>query len=337
MNGESRRSLRDYISKNAIGIAALVLSICIQSISDAGNPNSFLQRVSESPNESVVFNTNRDAQKADQDLTYTYYRDNYLPRWYSPVSNLPSNWVRWTKNTFAPANWPVLAGLGALTTILVATDYETWRFTSCHYHKSPMVKKAADILEFMGDGKFQFGIAGLYAVVGLVSNDTRALRTALQITEAILSTGGVVQLLKHVTGRESPFVTTEPTGQWQWFPNQIAYHQHVPHYDAMPSGHIATATTTLIVIAENYPEYKWIRPAGYVLLGAISTALVTTSIHWWSDIPLGIAIGYSFGMIASHPRGIELNGIGKGGRSANLNILPIFSADTKGLSLSYSF
>jgi hypothetical protein len=234
-------------------------------------------------------------------------------------------------------NWPVLAGLGALTTILVATDYETWRFTSCQYHKSPIVKKAADMLEFMGDGKFQFGIVGLYAGVGLVSNDTRALRTAFQITEAILSTGGVVQLLKHVTGRESPFVTTEPTGQWQWFPNQIEYHQHVPHYDAMPSGHIATATTTLIVIAENYPEYKWIRPAGYVLLGAISTALVTTSIHWWSDIPLGIAIGYSFGMIASHPRGIELNGLGKGGLSANLNVSPIFSADTKGLSVSYTF
>ena len=171
----------------------------------------------------------------------------------------------------------------------------------------------------------------------LIAGDTRALRTAVQITEAILSTGGIVQLLKHVSGRESPFVATEPTGLWDWFPNQIEYLNHVPHYVAMPSGHIATATTTLIVIAENYPEYKWIRPAGYVLLGAISTALVATSIHWWSDIPLGIAIGYSFGMIASHPRGIELNGFGKGGSTANLNIIPIFSTDTKGLSLSYSF
>jgi hypothetical protein len=65
--------------------------------------------------------------------------------------------------------------------------------------------------------------------------------------------------------------------------------------------------------------------------------LVATSIHWWSDIPLGIAIGYSFGMIASHPRGIELYGFGKGGTTAKLNVLPIFSTDTKGLSLSYTF
>jgi membrane-associated phospholipid phosphatase len=318
-------------------IVATILLFTVNNSLEAGDTNSFLEKVSRNPDKSVEYNTNKNVQKSDQDPGYTYYRDNYLPRWHSPISNLPSNWVGWTKRTFAVENWPILAGLGALTTILVATDYETWRFTSCQYHKSPIVKKAADMLEFMGDGKFQFGIVGLYAGVGLVSNDTRALRTAFQITEAILSTGGVVQLLKHVTGRESPFVTTEPTGQWQWFPNQIAYHQHVPHYDAMPSGHIATATTTLIVIAENYPEYKWIRPAGYVLLGAISTALVTTSIHWWSDIPLGIAIGYSFGMIASHPRGIELNGLGKGGLSANLNVSPIFSADTKGLSVSYTF
>jgi membrane-associated phospholipid phosphatase len=320
----------------ALVITVFYLIVTIHPV-EAGSPTSFLERISSKDQKSVVFNTNRESEKTNRDPGYIYYRENYLPQWYSPISNLPSNWVRWTKNTFAMDNWPVLAGLGALTTILVATDYDTWRFTSCHYHKSPAVKKAADILEFMGDGKFQFGIAGVYAGVGLVTKDTRALRTALQITEAIFSTGGVVQLLKHVSGRESPFVTTEPTGRWEWFPNQIEYHQHVPHYDAMPSGHIATATTTLIVIAENYPEYKWIRPAGYVLLGAISTALVTTSIHWWSDIPLGIAIGYSFGMIASHPRGIELDGFGNGGRTANLNVFPIFSSDIKGLSLSYTF
>jgi len=317
-------------------VGIIFLLVTIHSV-EAGSPNSFLERISNENQQSVIFNTNHDVDKTSQDPGYAYYRDNYLPRWHSPITNLPSNWVHWTKNTFAVDNWPVLAGLGALTTILVATDYETWRFTSCQYHKLPIVKKAADMLEFMGDGKFQFGIVGVYAGIGLVTSDTRALRTAFQITEAILSTGGVVQLLKHVTGRESPFVTTEPTGQWEWFPNQIEYMNHVPHYDAMPSGHIATATTTLIVIAENYPEYKWIRPAGYVLLGAISTALVATSIHWWSDIPLGIAIGYSFGMIASHPRGIELDGFGKGGRSANLNVIPIFSSDTKGLSISYSF
>ncbi len=324
--------------KRFYALIAAILSVIVCNLpANAGSAKSFLEKASSKDERSVVFNTNRDGQKTNQDLDYLYYRDNYIPNWHSPITNLPSDWVRFAKNSFAVDNWPVLAGLGALTTILIATDYETWQFTSRSYHTSSVYRKASDMLEFMGDGKFQFGIVGVYAGYGLITDDVRALRTAVQITEAILSTGGVVQLLKHVSGRESPFVATEPTGLWEWFPNQIEYLKHVPHYDAMPSGHIATATTTLIVIAENYPEYKWIRPAGYVLLGAISTALVATSIHWWSDIPLGIAIGYSFGMIASHPRGIELNGFGKGGSTANLNVFPIFSADTKGLSLSYSF
>ena len=149
----------------------------------------------------------------------------------------------------------------------------------------------------------QFGIAAAYALYGFAFNDDRAVRTASQITEVILASGGVVQLLKHLTGRESPFVATTPTGKWNFFPNQIEYAKHVPHYDAFPSGHIATALATLTVIAENYPEKPWIKWVGYPIIGSIAVGLVSTSIHWWSDIPLGMVIGYSFGMLVSHPEG----------------------------------
>jgi len=65
----------------------------------------------------------------------------------------------------------------------------------------------------MGDGKFQLGMVDAYAGYGLLTNDSRALRTALQITEAIFTTGSIVQFLKHITGRESPFVAIQPTGR----------------------------------------------------------------------------------------------------------------------------
>jgi len=105
----------------------------------------------------------------------------------------------------------------------------------------------------------------------------------------------------------------------------------------MPSGHIATATTTFIVIAENYPEKKWIKSVGYVLIGGISTALVAISIHWWSDIPFGIAIGYTFGMIDAHPLGIELNGFNKTVTHKRLSLQPIILGDANGLVDTYSF
>ncbi|MDP4220958.1 MAG: phosphatase PAP2 family protein, partial [Bacteroidota bacterium] len=125
--------------------------------------------------------------------------------------------------------------------------------------------------------------------------------TASQTAEVILACGGVVQLLKHLTGRESPFTATTPTGRWDFFPNQIEYAKHVPHFDAFPSGHIATAMATLQVIIENYPEKAWIKYVGYPIIGSIAVGLVSTSIHWWSDIPLGVVLGYTFGRLVAHP------------------------------------
>ena len=203
--------------------------------------------------------------------------------------------------TFQTKNIPAIIGMAGVTGGLVVVDRQWWWTESKWYDESPAFHRFSDWMVFTGDGRFQFGIVGAFAAYGFAFQDTRALRTASETTEAILACGGIVQLLKHITGRESPYVSTRRTGAWRLFPNQIQYSKHVPHYDAFPSGHLATATTTLIVIADNYPEITWLRPAGYVALAAISSSLVGYGIHWWSDFPLALALGYSFGEIAAHP------------------------------------
>src|SRR5664279_4126820 len=50
------------------------------------------------------------------------------------------------------------------------------------------------------------GLAAAFAAYGFIAGDNRALRTGSQIVETILASGTVVQVLKHITGRESPFV-----------------------------------------------------------------------------------------------------------------------------------
>ncbi len=268
------------------------------------------------------------------------YRSNYLPKWYDMVTRIPGDWVEYSKETFQVKNIPAMVGMAALTAGLIATDYESWQVEKKWYDQSPTFHRVNDWLAFTGDGRFQFGIVGAFALYGFAFNGApsaiRALRTASQTTEAILACGGVVQLLKHITGRESPFVSTKRTGAWRFFPNQIDYAKHVPHYDAFPSGHIATAMTTLIVIAENYPEVTWLKPAGYVALAAISSSLVATGIHWWSDIPLGAALGYAFGEIASHPVGVEFSEGHHGGK-AKLSFAPIVYPDGAGVGLTLSF
>jgi membrane-associated phospholipid phosphatase len=215
------------------------------------------------------------------------------------ITNLPADWRDWCVQTAQLKNWPYAALITVSTAAMIVYDHQMWKPFEKLYDDYPAIRHTADDFVFMGDGEFQFGIAGIFAGYGIITGDKRALRTASQTCEVILAAGGVVQLLKHVTGRQSPDRSTTPTGLWRFFPNQIQYLEHTPAYDAFPSGHLTTALATLIVIANNYPEQTWIRPVGYAACVGISLGLVSSSIHWWSDFPLAIALGYGFGTLLS--------------------------------------
>ncbi len=151
---------------------------------------------------------------------------------------------------------------------------------------------------FIGDGWTHLTIASSFWIYGGIKKDNRALRTSSELGEAIFSTGLVVQALKRLTGRQSPYVATKPRGEWHLFPSYSRYQNFVPNYDAFPTGHLATAMATLTVIADNYPEYHFIRPVGYGLMGLLGYAMLNNGVHWASDYPIGIALGYGFAKIA---------------------------------------
>ncbi|MFD1468461.1 phosphatase PAP2 family protein [Hymenobacter caeli] len=153
-------------------------------------------------------------------------------------------------------------------------------------------------LYFLGDGWTHLTIATSFFAYGLIGRDNRALQTSSQLGEAILTTGLATQLLKHLTGRESPNVSTQARGKWDLLPNYNDYQHAVPAHDAFPTGHLATAMATVTVIADNYPEYRFIRPVGYGLMTILGAAMLNNGVHWASDYPLGIALGYGFAKIA---------------------------------------
>jgi membrane-associated PAP2 superfamily phosphatase len=267
----------------------------------------------------------------------TTVQDEYLPAWYAMFTNIPGDWARYAGMTFREETIPAMVGMTVLTGGLFATDQETWRLSDRLYKGSQAAKELSDFFEYLGDGKPQFGLAAGFAVYGFAAGDRRALRTASQTVEAILSCGVVIQALKHITGRESPFLSTRTGGRWDFFPNQIEYHKHVPQYDAYPSGHIATALATVTVVAENYPELWWVRPVGYVVVGLIGVSMANTGIHWYSDYPLGLALGYGFGMLAAHPE--AMGGLEKLSpvHGAHMSLVPLITQERAGLEMTLSF
>jgi hypothetical protein len=256
-------------------------------------------------------------------------------QWYTMFANIPRDWERWYDISFRKERINEWLVIGGLTLATYLTDDITYTPSERFYHSSPEAKKWSDFCANIGDGTTQFALGGAFGAYGLVFKDQKALRTGSQIVQAVLASGAVIQVLKHVTGRESPFVRTTPFGVWKILPNQIDYHRRVPQFDAYPSGHICTSIATVIVIAENYPEIKWIRPAGYAFTTLVGLGMLSNGIHWVSDYPLGLFIGYYFGMLAAHPEGVPVMDSGDG--KLKVYVLPNITPTGTGAILTMNF
>lgn len=120
------------------------------------------------------------------------------------------------------------------------------------------------------------------------------------------TSGGIVtQTIKRITGRESPSAAIaygKPGGHWTPFPSFKAYQTHAPSYDAMPSGHLTTYMAALTVLTTNYPDNKYLKPIGYSLMALLGFEMMSSRVHWVSDYPLAILIGYAIGKNAANRR-----------------------------------
>jgi membrane-associated phospholipid phosphatase len=312
-------------------LCSLVVVCCHVSFAAVGDDDSLSVAPSDSLMVPLIY--------AEQDSAVVWH-DTRTPstlKWYTMFERIPNDWARWWNATFRTDQIPGWLAVSALTAATIYTDQPTVDVADNWYKSSRTFKDVSDFFVYIGDGKPQFGVAAAFGLYGWAADDQRALLTASQVTEAILACGTVIQVIKHVTGRETPVVSTQRNGRWVFFPNQIEYHKKVPHYDAFPSGHIATALATFTVVMENYPEWKpWLQPIAYFTVGMIGLGMMATGIHWWSDYPLGLVLGYQFGMLAAHPEGLEVMN-SEDGTSPKLTLSPAITPISSGVRLSLRF
>jgi hypothetical protein len=249
--------------------------------------------------------------------SYAYYEK---PKIYSFLVNAPLDIVDWLKDSFQGKNALTIAGIAAATGGLIMVDQDLIRMSKDVGHSlnisgdsamgrvskgSPIQypKDLGTALYYLGDGMIPISITvGMFSY-GMISSDIRSLQTSSQLAEGLVSVAIVVQTLKRTTGRESPEEATRSGGTWRFFPSFKQYGSNTPKYDAFPSGHLATGMMTITVLADNYPEYTLIRPVGYTLMGLLGFQMLNNGVHWASDYPLAIAIGYGLGKVAvSHGR-----------------------------------
>ncbi len=197
---------------------------------------------------------------------------------------------------------------------------------------------------YVGNGATTLLLSGAFYALGAIGKNYRALNTSSELVEVLFSMGIITQTIKRISGRQSPGPAIDsgnPGGHWTLFPNFKAYQTDTANYDAMPSGHMATFMATITVIATNYPEIKWLRPVAYTLMGIMAFEMMSSKVHWASDYPLALLIGYVVGKSAANRRIkkadiSEYSGLRKGNRiKTDFNVGQLEQYKTLGVRLRF--
>ena len=242
------------------------------------------------------------------------------PHQFDFLTNIPKTTKEFMKRSFDKRNVPTLTLIAGTTILFYIYDRQLlnvsqkigrqlgignqenttgfFRFKSVALFRGPT--DLGSSLYFLGDGWMHVGIMSGFFISGYVSDNNRALSTASALAHGLIFSTLCNQLLKRTTGRESPSrADTSERGHWRLFPKTKDYQENVSAFDAFPSGHLATAMMTFTVITENYQEYNtWLKPLQYTWLSLLGFEMMNNGVHWISDYPLALAMGYLTGKIS---------------------------------------
>lgn len=253
-------------------------------------------------------------------FTYEFQR----PKPFSFITNVPEGFVKIITTPFEKKSLKATAVVAGATALLIAIDqpvYDGVRKFSDNIGLAPeednkilwsikaggketvLLKVPGNLntaFYMVGQGFPTLMIAGGLFIHGKIKHDYRSLQTASDLAESYITLGLTTQITKWITGRENPVAATQRNGAWRPFPSLSDFHNNKPRYDAFPSGHLATMMATVTILANNYPEKKWIKPVGYALTALCGYAMINNGVHWIGDYPLGLAVGYLSGKIITH-------------------------------------
>jgi hypothetical protein len=285
--------------------------------------------------------------------TLTYSKPGFL----RTMGAMPADLVTFTRDSFSKDSLPWLGAITVSSLILIHYDQKIYNAVTKEGKKLSISSKdktrpylkiggvsvfrgPADLgsgLYFIGDGWVTIGMFGYFKTAGWLKDDWRASQTGNELASGLIATGFVTELMKNISGRETPERSSAKGGVWRMFPGIGEYVKNRPRYDAFPSGHLATAVMSMTVLTENYPDNAYIKPIGYTLLTGLCFQMINNGVHWAGDYPLGFAVGYGIGKaIAGHGRTAAVRSGDK--TASSLTFAPYINPDgALGPMLAYRF
>lgn len=197
------------------------------------------------------------------------------------------------KKTYLKFVIPVVS----LTAISIIFDEQIYKSFRSFRSQKKWIGDFSSAITYMGDDRTSLSVSSVFLMGGLLTKNEHAIQTALMGYQTFVHSGLVIQILKHSFSRQRP---SEENGKDHWNGPLAAFRRYRKNdswskYDAFPSGHTIVAWGMATIIAKQYSQHKWISVAAYSLATFAGLSRVTEKAHWFSDVIIGGALGYSIG------------------------------------------
>ncbi len=226
---------------------------------------------------------------------------------------------------FSLKDWITFAGLSVFTAYLIKNDESIYTRFKAYQNKNKWVDSFSPIITLLGDGNVSLGISGLFYLSGAIFKDKKAKNTSKLVLMSLIHSGVVVQLIKHLAGRQRPEAQNGvdhwegPAGFFKRYKNKRDM-----FYDAFPSGHTITVWSTATVIAHQYNKSPVVPLICYGLATLSGLSRITEDKHWFSDVFVGAILGFAIGKFIYKKR------------SQKFMIMPITKKGTIGFNIGFN-
>jgi membrane-associated phospholipid phosphatase len=219
----------------------------------------------------------------------------------------------------------IVGGIAATTAVLIASDESIYQNFRTFHDNNSWVRTASPIASQFGEFYVPFGIAALYCAHGLAFHNDYNVDTGLLAAQAMIHSGIVVQVFKHLFGRTRPFVRN---GRDHWFGPSAFFRRYTDGgfspYDSFPSGHTITAFSLATVIAERSDKW-WVDGMAYSFAGLCGLSRLTERDHWFSGVFVGAAMGIAIGKLVVH------------NQEKRLELSPVIGSRSVGLAIQLNY
>ena len=203
---------------------------------------------------------------------------------------------------FSSKQWLLTGATIGITETLIHFDGDIDEWAKYQKQKHEWVNKSSPVITKFGEnwGIYTFVATGL---VGAAIKDEKLVQTSLMASQAFITSGIWMRLIKILTGRERPLadytISKSEGGAWYgpfaMYDQDLAIRKTVSAFDAFPSGHTATAFSIATVFATQYKDKKAVPVICYSAATLVGLSRLTEHEHWASDVFVGGLVGYLCG------------------------------------------